>query len=131
MDEREFQTDVMRFARQWGWHVRHFHDSRREIVDKYGRSRMIGDKDAAGWPDLTMWHPTRGVAFVELKGPKTPVTKPQRETLDRLAETAMSMCHGDGPKLRVHLWRPNDFVTHAVPLLRQGIGPIVYGWKPS
>jgi hypothetical protein len=42
----------------------------------------------------------------------------------------MSMCHGDGPKIRVHLWRPDDFVPYAVPLLRSGIGPIMYGWTP-
>lgn len=127
INEKEFQTEVMNTARATGWSVRHFHDSRRQVVDSNGHKRLVGDKDAAGWPDLAMWHPSRGVVIAELKGPKTPVSPDQTKTLESLAVTAMSMAIGEQPKLRVHLWRPDDFPGIVVPLLTKGTGPILYG----
>lgn len=126
LNETEFQAEVMRLARTMGWMCRHFHDSRREVV-RGGAKFMVGDKDAAGWPDLMMWHPTRGLVLAELKGPKTPVTPNQRATLESLAVTAMGMAAGGTGKFRVHLWRPNDMVEVVLPLLRNGQGPILYG----
>jgi hypothetical protein len=64
MTEREFQKAVIRTARQFGWKVWHFHDSRRSI----GKGVMVGDTDARGFPDLVLVHPGTGrILFRELK----------------------------------------------------------------
>ena len=66
MTERDFQKAVIGLARVCGWKVAHFHDSRLQIRPGV----FVGDRDAAGFPDLVLCHPKHGVAFVELKADK-------------------------------------------------------------
>lgn len=61
--EREFQKAVVDLARLRGWKVAHFHDSRRQVRPGV----FVGDRDAAGFPDLVLVHRSHGVAYAELK----------------------------------------------------------------
>ncbi len=132
LSETDFQTQVMAAARRYGWTVWHFHDSRRIVRNDSGENEIIGDKDARGFPDLCMCHPTRGIVFVELKtdDEKTSKLRPaQQQSLDRLAEAAMGMLMQTGPgRARVHMWRPRDFPVIAMNVISKGEGPIVYGF---
>lgn len=76
-----------------------------------------------------MCHPTRGFAFVELKSQKGRLTKVQVQVLDRMGETAGAVALSTGPaKVRVHVWRPNDFPTVGLKVLSRGEGPILFGF---
>lgn len=90
--EREFQGQVIELARQWGWHVVHFHDSRRQ-----SGGAMVGDSDAAGWPDLTLIR--ERVMFRELKKVGGKVTPDQERMLERLRHAG---CDAE-------IWRPTDW----------------------
>jgi hypothetical protein len=96
--EAQFQKAVIGFARLNNWRVAHFHDSRRQVGD-----RLVGDKDAAGFPDLVLARKGR-VIFAELK---TQIGKLKREQCEWLAEL------GIGGHLAPHcmtfLWRPSDW----------------------
>lgn len=62
--EKHFQAQVIAAAEFNGWLVYHAHDSRRDV----GHGVMVGDTQAAGFPDLVMVHPQRcRILFVELK----------------------------------------------------------------
>ena len=51
--EKAFQSRVVELARLYGWRVAHFHDSRRQVKPGV----FVGDKDAAGFPDLVLVRP--------------------------------------------------------------------------
>jgi len=130
--EKDFQQQVMTFARRCGWTVVHFHDSRRVVRNtRTGVQHLIGDDDARGWPDLFCSHPSRGMAAIELKTDDraSKPTDAQQSMLDRLAESAMAMaiCPG-APKMRVWLLRPREFPTLGMTLFMEGAGPIVHGF---
>lgn len=130
MLEKDFQQQVMTFARRCGWQVFHFHDSRRVVRTKQG-TRIIGDEDAVGFPDLFCSHQSRGMAAIELKTDEksSRLTRAQREALDRLSESALAMalCPG-APRMRVWVLRPRDFPTLGMALFMEGAGPIVHGF---
>lgn len=92
VSEREFQAQVIELARQWGWHVVHFHDSRRQ-----SGGAMVGDSDAAGWPDLTLIR--ERALFRELKKVGGKVTPDQERMLERLRHAG---CDAE-------IWRPTDW----------------------
>lgn len=95
MTEREFQDRIIELARTLGWLVFHAHDSRRQVRPGV----FVGDKDAAGYPDLTLVHPRRHrVVWAELKVGGNKPTRKQQEWLDALAEAGQE----------AHLWRPAD-----------------------
>lgn len=122
--EKDFQKQVCSIASKTGWKWWHFHDSRRQAGN-----RLIGDKDAQGFPDLVLTHPSRGTVFAELKTMKGKLTGPQRTALDALAASARSMAlNPDTTKMRVHLWRPDDLPDPILDILNRGKGPITYGW---
>ena len=83
MNEAEFQTAVVELARWTGWLVFHDYDSRR---------------NTAGFPDLVLVHPQRGVLFCELKTEKGVVSGAQQRWLDTLTAA--------GPE--AYVWRPDD-----------------------
>lgn len=78
MREKDFQDAVMELARYLGWRVLHFSDSRRQVRPGV----FVGDKDAAGWPDLFLVR-ERAIAM-ELKAEKGKTTPKQEEWLDAL-----------------------------------------------
>lgn len=67
-NEREFTTWALKQARARGWMGGHL-SNMRVVRQKLG-IRAIPDKDAAGFPDLVLVHPLRGVLWIELKMPK-------------------------------------------------------------
>lgn len=99
--ERDFQSQVLDLARRLGWKVTHFHDSRR-MVKRNGRSFLVGDRDAKGWPDLVLVHPSRGrILFRELKSETGKLTPEQTAWIDDLKACGLDAA----------VWRPRDLPT--------------------
>lgn len=96
--ERMFQASVLTVARVNGWHVAHFHDSRRQVVDRHGRRAFVGDAAAAGFPDMVLARGPR-LVFAELKSANGKVTTTQRAWLWALAATGAE----------VHIWYPENW----------------------
>lgn len=119
MNEKEFQKQVVEFARLCGWETFHVSDSR-----KVAGGKLIGDRSIAGFPDLTLVHEGRGFVFAELKAEKGRATARQVNVLNLMAGAAL-MCRG---KVKIHLWRPSDMMEVIVPVLRDGKGPVTHGF---
>lgn len=124
--EKVWQAKVMGEARRFGWHVWHFHDSRREVTDKTtGQSTIIGDSDAAGFPDLHMVHPRLGIIYAELKTdqPSSQPSADQLAALRNISAAVAGMVMGEtvppgAGRVLVHLWRPADLAPYVLPALR-------------
>lgn len=67
--ERPFTQQTIRLAQSYGWYCFHDNDSRR---------------NQAGFPDLFLVHPDRGVLFIELKTETGRVRPAQRDVLRML-----------------------------------------------
>lgn len=93
--EREFQRAVIDYAHATRWTVFHVHDSRREVVRQDGARHMIGDKEAAGFPDLVLARDR--VVYAELKSESGRLSKAQLRWLGVL-ETAGQ---------ESYVWRPS------------------------
>jgi hypothetical protein len=105
--EDPFQAEIIKLACLFGWRIFHVSDSRREVRGR-GVSYLVGDKLAAGWPDLTLAHRRRGLFAVrELKSNTGRVEPEQREWLETL--TACGVDAG--------IWRPRDWAELIVPFL--------------
>lgn len=90
MTEAELREHVRRVAAVWGWRM-HW--------------TWRSDRSPAGWPDLVLAHPDRGVLlFRELKREHTGPTARQRDWLD-----ALTACGQDAG-----VWRPTDLLTGAI-----------------
>lgn len=96
----------------------------------------VGDKDAAGFPDLVLVHRELGLGFVELKRSKA--SKPTEKQLAAAAALAQGIHAVTGsdeaaksgqPRFFVHLWRPEDFERVVLPALRGDPVPFTYGWR--
>ena len=105
----------MSLARRCGWNVWSFRDSRREVRDRTtGERKFVGDRDAEGWPDLTLAHPGRGIIlFRELKVPPNDLTDAQRICL-----TTLKACGMDAA-----VWRPADMPGITATLTRSRRNP--------
>lgn len=125
--EREWQTEVERLAKRMGWRSWHFNDSRKQVGNK-----LVGDKDARGWPDLSMAHPRHGLIFAELKvDARSKPSAAQKETAACLAAAVGAILGKDtmdGARILVHLWRPEDLATVVLPALRGRPTPMLFGW---
>lgn len=100
MSERAFQSAVLDYAERLNWKTAHFHDSRREVRRRDGSKQMIGDKAAAGFPDLVMIRDRRMI-FAELKTETGKLSAAQAEweqALDFFADMT------DG--VEYFVWRP-------------------------
>ena len=82
--EKDFQIQVLDLAKLYGWLCYHTYDSRRSV---------------AGFPDLVLVHPERGLVFAELKSEKGRMTAAQREWV-----VAIKTAGGE-----VHVWCPCDW----------------------
>lgn len=93
MTEKDWQAQVVRFAKARGWKV-------------YFTWRST--HSPAGYPDLTMVRSTgtdRRIVFVENKTMSGKITDSQHEWLTALREVAAET----GGHVEVHLWRPCDW----------------------
>lgn len=97
--ERAFQTAVIELAERLRYRVAHFHDSRREVRPRV----FVGDKRAAGWPDLVMTRANR-LILAELKSEKGRVRPEQQEWLHALRNTTAGLTG----LLEVYIWRPSQ-----------------------
>lgn len=118
MTEAELQDAVIEFARTCHWRVWHFHDSRREVGrGDNGEAVLVGDADAAGFPDLVLCHPGRQrLIFAELKSQKGKTSPDQKDTLAALAQVVDGIengCGSPGP-VQVRLWRPIDWLDGTI-----------------
>lgn len=106
MTEREFQKSVLELAKFFSWKVAHF-DASVRIVGK--ERRHVGDRGAAGFPDLVLVREDR-LIFAELKLDTTYPTANQREWLDLLTSCARNRPVQDEyfAPFEVYLWRPRD-----------------------
>lgn len=82
-------------ARLHGWKVAHF----RAATLTNGRTVTPVAADGAGWPDLVLVHPVRGVLFRELKTDRGRVSPHQRVWIDWLEAAGVD----------VGVWRPRDW----------------------
>lgn len=100
MSERAFQASILDLAGRLGWKSAHFHDSRREVTRPGGKKLVIGDKAAAGFPDLVLVR-THRMILAELKtelGKLSPAQSEWGELLAYFAEMT------DG--VEYFVWRP-------------------------
>lgn len=106
--EKLFQAKVMQVAAIHGWRQAHFRPS----MTRDGRwlTAMAGD---AGYPDLTLAHPTKGILFAELKAEKGRVTLEQ-ELWHKYLLAARTV------GTAVHIWRPSD-LDQIIPILAEGV----------
>jgi hypothetical protein len=86
LSERQWQEQVVAWARRSGWLVFHTFDSRRST--------------GAGFPDLVLAKPGRMVVFAELKTMKGVISTSQREWI-----AALNMPFGG---CQAFFWRPSD-----------------------
>ncbi|MDR4533224.1 VRR-NUC domain-containing protein [Glutamicibacter sp. PS] len=88
--EEAFQNEVISAAKGLGFtKIYHTHDSRRS---------------PAGFPDLVLVHPRRGVIFAELKSERGRVSDAQQAWLEDLRAAGQV----------AYVWRPMDWVTGRV-----------------
>lgn len=90
--EKEFQTRVMRCAREHGWMV--FHPAPSQVRPGVWRT------DGSGFPDLVMAHVWKGVVFAELK-----------TEIGQLSEQQAAWETNLAPWVEYHVWRPTDWDT--------------------
>ena len=90
--EAGFQQAVIEMAELYGWEVMHVRKS--TAGDKWLTATSI-----AGWPDLTLFHPSHGIRFVELKSDTGVVASAQSKVLAALEAAG---CDAD-------IWRPRDW----------------------
>jgi hypothetical protein len=103
--ERQFQRAVVDLAVRYGWMVAHFGDSRREVVDRRtGERKLIGDRQASGYPDLTLVRDGR-LILAELKSQDGRVRPEQERWLFQLSQLEETC----GEYVEVHVWRPRDW----------------------
>jgi hypothetical protein len=93
-DEEAFLQRVIDLARGLGYRHYHPRDSRKSV---------------AGWPDLVLVRPGRGVLFAELKTDTGRLTAAQEEWLECLRDAGQE----------AHVWRPGD-MAEIEHVLREG-----------
>jgi hypothetical protein len=100
--EKHFQATVIQLAETLNWKCCHFSDSRRSI----GNGRMVGDRQAAGFPDLVLARKDR-LIFAELKAAKGKLRPAQVEWITALQEVEVET----HPHVLVRVWRPTDMAS--------------------
>jgi hypothetical protein len=92
----DFQAQIVDAARIFGWSHLHV---RKSIGRRGGARGWQTTTNVRGWPDLLLWHPTRGGALaVEVKVPPDRAT-PEQEAV--LADLAASLLKSEGPREQI------------------------------
>ncbi len=97
MSEADLQRSIVDLARTLGWTVLHIDDARREVVNAAGQRRLVGDKNAAGLPDLIMLR--ERIVWAELKRERGRLRPTQQHILADLRHAGAE----------VYLWKPSDW----------------------
>lgn len=106
MTEAQFLQAVLDLARTTGWMAHHC----RPALNRSGKwSTPI--QGNAGFPDLVLAHPKRGVIFAELKSDKGRVTPDQRGWLNTLNLAVLGTIH-----VTATVWYPEN-LQHIADLL--------------
>ena len=95
--EADFQQAVKELAELNGWKYVHFHDSRRGVPDGRGGHKLVGDKDARGWPDVVLIR--ERALFRELKADGKQLTQSQADMIKRMTLAGLD----------ADVWRPADW----------------------
>ena len=95
MTEADFQHAVIELAQYTGWLVFHPRPAQRNGT---WATHMEGN---AGFPDLVLCHPKRGVVFAELKTAKGKLYVGQKAWLNALTDAGQDAV----------VWRPDDWPT--------------------
>ncbi len=99
VSEKAFQGQVIALARLCGWRVAHFRAAR---TAQGWRTPVAAD--GAGWPDLVLVHPRRGLLlYRELKTDRGQVAEEQGAWLAALQAAGQDAA----------VWRPRDWNTIA------------------
>lgn len=107
MSETQLQGAVIDMARSIGWLVHHCRPARTNS----GRwSTPI--EGTAGFPDLILVHPERGIVFAELKAERKKPTAEQRQWLDDVARLRVAVA-------KSYCWRPSDWLAGRVEAVLQ------------
>jgi hypothetical protein len=96
MTEAEFQNKVIDFAKWCGWRVFHPRPAQIGAVGRWA-THYTGD---AGFPDLVMVHPKKGVVFAELKSDTGRVSTQQTMWLSELVDAGAE----------AYLWQPKHWL---------------------
>lgn len=97
--ERDLMDQFIDAARLLGWKAMHISDSRR-VVNRGGRTQVVGDSECKGWPDVFLAHPSTGrLLAVEVKRELGKVTPDQDEWL-----RALTACGVETMVLRPSGW---------------------------
>ncbi len=107
MTEKELQQAVIQTAHIYGWIVAHF----RPAMNARGDWRTAVAADGKGFPDLTLVHDERGLAFVEMKSVKGRLSPEQKMWLEKLSPHADTM-----------VWRPADWMDGTIERYLLGAG---------
>lgn len=102
MTEKDFTKAVVQLAESLGYKTAHFGNTVKLVKRKNGYA-AIGDKGAAGFPDLVMVRGDR-IVFAELKAKRGILEESQREWL-----SALEKAGGE-----VHIWREHIDWPHNV-----------------
>ncbi len=110
MSEADLQASIIDLARTLGWTVLHIDDARREVVTQAGERRLVGDKNAAGLPDLIMLR--ERIVWAELKRERGRLRPTQQRILADLRRAGAE----------VYLWKPSDWpaIQHTLTSRRPG-----------
>lgn len=83
--EAQHQQAITDIATMYGWKYAHFADSRK-AVKRGNRTFLVGDDQAAGYPDLTLVHRRFGAVWIEVKREKGTFRDGQEPWLDALID---------------------------------------------
>ncbi len=96
--EKEFQSQVIRYAELMGWQVFHDRATNAPRACKHCKRRLDIPRNDPGFPDLVMVRRPR-VVFAELKSQRGLLTIAQRDWLTDLRASGQE----------AYLWRPSDW----------------------
>lgn len=106
--EKDFQKEVLKLAKAFGWRAAHFSTG----MTKNGSWLTLGSGDYEGFPDVVM---SRGgdIAYVELKRDEDDLTDKQIEWMMRLLDARQECC----------VWTPWDW-PRIPEILEHGFGHV-------
>lgn len=120
MSEKAFMAAILDLAERLGWKSAHFHSTMRRVRRADGSYGHVGDKAAAGFPDLVLVKSAR-LIFAELKREKTQMTHEQEDWLEALGQVQRyaSMRWDTAPE--TYLWRPRMWPE--IEAVLKGVAP--------